>query len=886
MDSKNATRRHMQQARTFTAIFLFVTCLFWLGCDRASSTKDVKTDPNLKSPKEGEKTAATVETPESPESIARSALAREILDACFAKYKTLRSYEDRGRLIVKLPTKDNPIEDTDSMRIAYEAPNRLGIQALDLQALSTNSSWEAVVGSKISKPFGNQRLVRPSPASLDLKWLLVDNLGPSLDRVVSGTPIQIQLLFDANPLAYLFNEKTKLTLLPTEIFDGVQCDRVQITSTGLKRTLWIDQKEKLLRKYEMPIELLDQVPPGLPADLDKSKSELSIELVGVKANASVDWSAWQIPKQSNEIAVRRFIEAPPRDLPPLVGEILKPFDLRDADGNLLLDSAQRGTKTISVLCWVGDDRVSEDVSESFVKYVMNVSRELDRLSLSGSTEIIMVSTLPAAKMKEAFQRWNCNLPLAIDTKGLTQSLFKIRSQPAIVVLDKQAMVQHVDEFGYLDNLPIIVEELQKGVNRAMRSRQSSLDDESRFASRLQRVIVEKSKADEVGPIASFPFMFHPLTEAWHASFDAKIIAAGGEQFYPQKGRTLVTPDLFATNAPLARLMTVLDELGNLTILDSVGNKRVIASIPIEKADNAKRIHILPDPWAHRWVAIVPEGLPRYWLVEMPANLFDRPKVVPVEAIEFPLGENESPIAFVWTVQGNKPSLSIATDASKLHVLDPEQSKPFKGSAVNVAAIVPTLNDRGECIAWNVVDFDRQITEIEGLPSDDVSSTNERAETTAIKKLPFAPELGAWTWGRSRERTLMLGMAQLPSGETGSILQNSKFEPLLTHPLSVRADQCRNLSSTILANGNFYWLSTAPRRVLHLQTSGQGYADQMSLGKPILSAAIFPDGDQLRMVVAVDNEVVCWKVPVTLPTPMAAPATSGPESVSPSEKPRG
>jgi hypothetical protein len=58
---------------------------------------------------------------------------------------------------------------------------------------------------------------------------------------------------------------------------------------------------------------------------------------------------------------------------------------------------------------------------------------------------------------------------------------------------------------------------------------------------------------------------------------------------------------------------------------------------------------------------------------------------------------------------------------------------------------------------------------------------------------------------------------------------------------------------------------------------------MSLGKPILSAAIFPDGDQLRMVIAVDNEVVCWKVPVTLPTPMAAPATSGPESVSASEK---
>ena len=134
---------------------------------------------------------------------------------------------------------------------------------------------------------------------------------------------------------------------------------------------------------------------------------------------------------------------------------------------------------------------------------------------------------------------------------------------------------------------------------------------------------------------------------------------------------------------------------------------------------------------------------------------------------------------------------------------------------------------------------------------------------------------------------MLGLAKLPSGETGSILQSGKFEPILTHPLSVRADQCRILSSTSLVNGNFYWLSTAPRRVLHLQNNGQDFADQMSLGKPILSAAIFPDRDNLRMVIAVDSEVLCWKVPIPQPMPPSIPLSTGePEAVKASERPHG
>ena len=292
-----------------------------------------------------------------------------------------------------------------------------------------------------------------------------------------------------------------------------------------------------------------------------------------------------------------------------------------------------------------------------------------------------------------------------------------------------------------------------------------------------------------------------------------------------------------------------------------------------------RIHVSPDPWAHRWIAIVPEGLPRYWLAEMPDNWAQNNNAEPVDATEFTLAETESPTCFAWTVQRGKPSLTLATDASRLVVLDPETSKSSKGDATNVATIVPSLNDRGNCIGWNVLDFERNLIPIENLPSHNSTADNEESSISIGNKISFTPELGAWTWGRNRDGALMLGLAKLPSGETGSKLQTGKREPLLTHALSVRAKQCRILSSTSHPQGRFYWLATAPRPVLHLQTMDGDSPDQMSLGKPILGAAIFPDGDMLRLVIAVDSEVICLKVSIPSIQPV-------PESVSPLEKTRG
>jgi hypothetical protein len=853
---------------TFLCLLCLVSIVAGTGCDTSGAGKST----SLTSKKSQESVG-----PQSSDAAAvvAAASARSILDASFAKYKSLKSYEDRGVLKVRYPTNGTPFEGIEPMQIAFESPNRLAMKSIGLQSMWTELTWEAMFSSQRGSPFGKQRVVRPRPEKVDLRWLIVDNLGDLLDNRILGPPIQLELLFEDKPLPNLADPNITLSLKSPEMFDSVMCDRIQIATANSKWTLWIDQKEKLLRKYELPTELIYSLNPELPAGLDASKMELSIELIGAKADTNIVWSDWEIPRKDDDLLVSRFVDAPQRDIHAQLGKILPAFDLKNADGKIILDSSER-SKPITVLCWVGTD----ELSGNFVKYAIEVYRDLNSRSLTNTVELMFVSTAPAAEIQEAFRRWNCDLPLAIDTENLTGKSFGISRQPAIVVLDKQGMVQHIDEVGYLERLPDILVALKNGVNIAARAIQDYIDNEARFVSRLHRAVVEKSQAEQLAPVEPFPLVYHEMQSAWKTSLDTKVIAAAGEPFLPQSNPTWRAEDVYAVDASRSRVMTFLDEMGDVYVVDSLGGKQLVAKIPSEKADNAKRIHILPDPWTHRWIAIVPEGLPRFWLFEMPVQMTTTPGDMPAEPTEFSLEDSESAIAFAWTVQGTRPSLSIATSSGKLHVLDPERAKVRKGQTSGVVAILPTLNARGECMAWNAVDSNGVLSPIDNLPTDSPSPDAANDLEGTIKKLPFLPEPGAWTWGRNRNESLMVGLSKLPSGEAGAVLYSNRLETIFTHPLSVRAEQCRIVASTSLANGIFYWLSTAPRRVLHLQTKDGAVPDQMSLGKPILGAALFPEDNDLRMILCIDNEVSSWRL--RIPTPPAPPESIKPtESASPS-----
>ena len=851
-----------------TLLSFLLLSLIVTGCDRAKTNTDsVSKESASKETKNSTSSSAAAPNSMTVPAVSNPA-ARAKIETCIAQYKRFKSYEDRGVLSICIPISGSsaPRVITEPMRIAFETPNKLAIQVRSLKSMwSSSNTWEAVVAKENLKPYGMQRLVRPLPDAIDLTWLIVDNLGPLLNDPVIGSPFHLQLLFDEKPLAYLMEPSSIVTLLDPAVFDGVKCDRVQVVSKELKWVFWIDPENQLLRKYEIPVQGIEMLVPGLPADFDSTKAELSIELVGAKANASVDWSDWQIPNQKDEIPVRRFIDAPPRNTPVLVGKTLKQFDLFDANEKRILDSAQR-TKPITVLCWIKNDAMSE----IFVKFLFDIQRELEKRKLNNSVEIVLVTQEKPSAMQEALKKWNCTLPLAIDLANLTQKDFLIQRQPAYVVIDKQVRVQHFDEFGYLGFIPNIVEDLQRGVDIASRRLQLAIHDEARYNSRLHRAMMDKSQTGELPPIDEFPFAFHEPKEMWHTPFSESIIAAGSEHFYPQVGQPDGESGLFTVNSARKRVMTLLDENGNVFCIDNFGSKNLVATLPTDQAANPKRLHVLPDPWTHRWIAIVPEGLPRFWLIDGTASTSNGP----TEATQYDLDEDETPRTFAWTVKDGIPSLTIATSASKLRVLDPQTQKRFSSSTTPIASIVPIINDRGECVGWNAIKANGEIEELLDFRSSSFPSTG--VEQAA--RLTFIPQVSGWEWGSHHKQGVLLGLATLPSGEVGTILQSRSFEPLLRHPLSVRPEQCRVLSSTRAMDGTLYWLSTAPNRVLHLQTADGLGVDQMCLGKRIVGAGIYPDGKSLRVVFAVDTEVNSWLI--ALPEPPTLPPS---ENVSAPER---
>lgn len=803
-----------------------------------------------------------------------TAKAMGLLEECFGKYRNVKSYEDNATLRVRVPaTRNNgvPIDVTENIRMAFERPNRLAMDIYNVKGCWTSTTWEALVGDQSFKPFGNQRLVRPLPDAIDLPWLGTYELPALLYKPNVGLPIQFELLLAEKPFDLIRGAESKFKLLSPESFDSALCDRVQIDHRGLSWVFWIDQKEKLLRRFEMPLETLN-LPPM--KDDEKKECLFAIELASANANKSIDWSRWQIPAASNqEVAVRKLIAPPQQTVSPIVGRVIEPFDLKDIDGNRIMDSAAR-SKRFSILCWLADDQSGE----SFCKDLMAAQREIEKQKLNTIAEIVLITQSDGKKMVEALKKWNCPLPLAVDKldeSNISQSRFLIQHTPSIAILDGKAKVQMADLIlasDFVQYLPELVVRLRDGEDIADRQLQNVVDNQARYIAELHRSIIDKTQVEKLPAIPPFQFLQHTMSRDWAVRFDDSLIGAGGEQFYPASNSSVTAIDFTPGTANAKRAMTALDNLGNVFTVNSLGERKLLTTIPVEQADGAKRIHTLTDPWTHEWIAIVPEGLPRYWIVRADGGSPAETKVAP----QFQIANQETVVAFAWTRRGKTSSLTIATSGASILTHDPTNDVVKNAKFDNDAlAIIPGINAAGVNYDWSVVHGNRRLSKIQSLPTNE---TDEEPVTMDARKseISFIPEPGAWVWGKNKTNGFLAGLAQLPTGETGIAAMDHRLETLWSIPLSVRPEQCRLLSSATLSDGTLYWLAVGPSRVIHLLTSDGRIADKASFGSRVIGAAIYPDGENLKLVVALESEVSCWSLKV----PKLA---AEPEMVGPAEK---
>lgn len=828
--------------------------------------------------------------------------ARVLLEGCLKKYQQLQRYEDAGQLVIQGKTTL-----TLPLQVAWERPNRLALRTGLVDACWKDTGWEArskalmlgmapnaastepqdvAIASPV--PFPNQRLVRPLPERIDPLWLADETLAGLLNEPMSK-PIQLEFLLSMDASQAFSGQESKLTYLEAGTIQGVSCVRIQVVKqvdgVELVWVLWIDPRSSLLRKIELPARFYY---PNSPQEvLDGLRC--AVEFLDAKVDQEIVWERWNLAEVPGELLVRRWVAVPPIVSTPILGKVVPPLDFKSITGEVLLDTAEP-RRPFSILCWV-DDRA---VLRPLIDDLSRVKKTLLENELSASSELFLVaSSSDAAGVAEKLKSWNSELPLAIDRDGELQKAFSVPGAPALVILDRERRVQVAEWMlnpEVIAAIPSLITKLRDKQDLASRQLQKDADNQARFIGALHLVALDKEQTAKLPEVPEFQFSFHGMRRVWKVDFQSPLISAAG--VWSPRWATQKISDLTALS-PENLVMSALDEDGLVYSVRLDGTTSVVSRIEPEQADGAKRISMSFDPWTQAMIAILPEGLPRFWLSPtVPLTPIATSAQSPVlgSKASIPLATMyntqvaESPVCHAWIPTGNamdslvesKPvelsRLAVGTNSSRLMVIDPKSEQRLDASFRETpVAFVPGLDAMGRVDQWDVLYSDATLHHISNLGGNVVSGNGQKALEARLERLPMRVDASTWFWGMhtgkklgveaSDAALLEYHLGRLASGETGLFVCNRLHQVIQQRPLCVRPEQAKLLGTVRLADGQLVGIATGTNRILHLFTGDLSMVDQVSFRAKILGAALLPKGNDLQLIIALENEISCWDIDV-------------------------
>ena len=783
--------------------------------------------------------------------------ARSLLAECLKTYRNLDRYEDRGQLVIQ-----GASTLTLPMQVAWEKPNRLGLKTGSMRGSWTSTTWEAQSLGAVN-PFPNQRLVRVLPPKIDLDWVTDDTMGGLLLDPMSK-PIQIELLLSSDLSDSLAGSDSKLTVLQPATFDDVECQRVvvekTIASQSLRWVLWIDSKSKLLKQVELPAQFYY---PELPSE-QLAAIRCSMQMLKATKDEPIDWSSWLPPSIAQEVHVSRWVAPPPIASTPILGKVIEPLDFKDSNDAIVLDTAEP-KKPWNVLVWISDRPESKPLIDDLI----HTQRILLEKELTPSCNTFLVCSAEDAKgLAEKLKSWNCEIPLSVDRDGMLTKSFQISQAPAMIILDRSRRVQ-VGEFivtpQTIASIPELIAKLRAQQDLASRQLQQDLDNQSRFIGALHRVAIDKDQTTKLPEIIEFPFAMYGMRRDWKVDLESPLVSASGG-WYPEASldtSTQITPNQIA--------MVTLDEDGRLQSIAFDGTKKFFAKIETEQADGAKRLVTSIDPWSHKWIAVIPEGLPRFWIAPL-----DSANNAPGLATAYNTQVAESPVCHAWIPQANDGNplqgskLAVGTSQSRLMMIEPSSEQRFDATFREPpVGFVPGLASDGKLSQWDVLYGDGTLHKISNLSQNGIETSLGGTIEARLEQLALKPTGGTWLWGNHtphRAQTAQGSLAEmylgkLPSGETGLITSNHLHQPLANRALTVRAEQSRLWGSARLKDGTLMGLASGPSKILHLFSADYRLFDQASFGTKVFGAALIGWQGDLKIVVALEKEVSCWSIDV-------------------------
>lgn len=823
------------------ALGFFLSLGYFAGCDRSEELVQLQQQSNS--------STQLVSTAVSPKSI---------LDNCISRYQSLKSYEDSGFVRLRYKIDGKLAEDRAPMSVAWNAGGKLGLSVYALRAGPVETGpvdakqgdsgyWHLSLGKSYPELAG-QVLSRTLPEKIDLPWLLSEPvISDSLSAGLGGFPPQLDLLLSPKPLSKLTEQGAAIESLGVQSIDSSACSVVAVKRNELAYKFWIDKESNLVRRLELPTQML---PQEILSDASISQLELSIEFADGRTNSSIDWTRFQVETDSSTLLVTQFAAPPPTLEIGTLGKQIPAFRMSDPNGGVAFDSTPKHSRKATVLMWLADHPACLVAAEQLA--VMK-----EQLSKAGvpdnAVEVVPIwaeSQPPSGlTFEQLVKQWKLPGRLAVDRNAAGRDLFQVQEAPTVVILDSQNKLQFIDV------------RLNPTLDRAL-------------VPLVARVVEGVNVADELKLAQQSTLVRHRAHLARLAAGDAPTSQTKFDEAYPPESIQLGLVD--RVEFP-SRIVTIAQDTqqsiwtllsnGTLQVVD--GSLKKKNEYKLQSSDHSERTRLAPSPDC-RYVAVC-TGSKSIEILDTKSQ----------QSNQFPIPSGASVNDLQWLTVGDTTThrLAVITSNKQVLLLDPANREQLSGSCNSEPMAIVTQSGSGD-VDGLVVLRDGTLEPLK-LSSE---STSPKAKPVkhpistssafAGRQLAFRPGSGPWTWSQNAgtkqpANQQLLATGVLGANEPALMVLDSQLAPVWHYRLpfehtSTSVGQSQSFVHRVAcaaspANGASIWAVLDSTGTVHILRGDMQWADDFRPHAKPCGIALQAVGDRLHLIIASQNMLSTMKL---------------------------
>ena len=439
-----------------TAFVLMVLSVLLCGCP---GSKPVDPNPTANSgsaqnaPKKDEQNNLDLviqdEAPLPASALSQLPSVQETLEKMLGAYKNLNSYSDQAFCQVSIRRGKEITNESSPFFFSFIKPNKMRYVSRTCEIRADGKTISVFISS-----LPGVILQKPCPAELHLEDILFDQ---AIDEAVflsqpslfSVLPLQWIMFFADDPLKTLtFGQKEIRALAPQEI-NGRACYRLRFDREDGTAILWIDQETGLILRAQLPPQLLVDAEGASANDCS-----VTIEFSNPQINASIPNTAFSIEIPVGTNVTDNYVPPTTR----LLGTKLPDFQFNKLDNGGTVNNSVLNGKIAIINFWATWSKLEPSVQPQLNQLRQKYQNDEEVTFLSVSNDEYSVSD---AVIRDALKHWKSPLDSVRDDNGFLSQVLKIKSVPAVLVLNKDGVIEAV-EMGFT---PLLVNEISDCIDQ-------------------------------------------------------------------------------------------------------------------------------------------------------------------------------------------------------------------------------------------------------------------------------------------------------------------------------------------------------------------------------------------------------------------------------------